>query len=140
MLALPPRRSARIALVALSAFWIVAGLNHFLMPAFYLGIMPPYLPAHLALVQFTGVLELAGGIGVLLRATRALAGKCLVALLIAFLPVHVHMVANPEAFVAQGIPYWALWLRFPVQALFIAWASWATRDRQNEQHFGQLDE
>jgi uncharacterized membrane protein len=127
MLDLPRSLPRRVALLLLAAFWIFGGVNHFVNPSFYTAIMPPYLPAHLGLVWLTGILEIAGGIGVLLPRTRLVAGWGLVALLIAFLPVHIHMIANSETFVAQGIPYWALWARLPVQALFIAWAWWATR-------------
>jgi uncharacterized membrane protein len=124
---LPRGRARRIALLLLALFWTFGGINHFLNPAFYVSIMPPYFPAHLGLVYLTGILEIAGGIGVLLPATRQLAGWGLIALLFAFMPVHVHMIVNSEIFVAQGVPYWGLWARLPIQALFLAWAWWATR-------------
>ena len=127
MLDLPRSLARRVALLLLAAFWIFGGVNHFANPSFYTAIMPSYLPAHLELVWLTGILEIAAGIGALLPQTRVVAGWGIIALLIAFMPVHIHMIANSEIFVAQGIPYWALWVRLPIQALFIAWAWWATR-------------
>ena len=124
---LPRGLARRIALLLLSAFWTFGGVNHFLNPAFYVAIMPPYFPAHLELVYLTGILEIAGGVGVLLPATRKLAAWGLVGLLLAFMPVHIHMIANSEIFVAQGVPYWALWARLPIQVLFLVWVWWATR-------------
>ena len=130
MLDLPRSLGRKIALLLLAAFWFFGGVNHFVSPDFYVGIMPPYLPAHLELVWLTGILEIVGGIAVLVPATRELAGWFLIALLVAFMPVHIHMVAHPEIYVPQGVPMWALWARFPVQALFVAWAWWATRPEQ----------
>jgi len=37
-------------------------------------MMPPWLPAHLFLVQFSGVCEVLGGVGVLIPKTRRAAG------------------------------------------------------------------
>ena len=36
--------------IALAIFFVLAGLNHFLHPDFYVRIMPPYLPWHWFLV------------------------------------------------------------------------------------------
>src|SRR4051794_36897023 len=41
----------------LGAFFILAGLNHFLSKSVYLELMPPYLPWHLQLVYLSGVAE-----------------------------------------------------------------------------------
>ena len=46
----------------------LAGLNHFVMTDFYVGIMPPYLPWPLALVYLGGVAE--AGVGILLLFRR----------------------------------------------------------------------
>jgi uncharacterized membrane protein len=35
-------------------FFVVAGVNHFLRPDFYMKIMPPYLPWHFPLVYLSG--------------------------------------------------------------------------------------
>jgi hypothetical protein len=42
----------RISLLLLAAFFILAGLNHFLNKKFYVSMMPPYLPAHLAALVY----------------------------------------------------------------------------------------
>ena len=44
------------------------GLNHFLMTAFYVSIVPPYLPYPLALVIISGLAEI--GLGALLLFRR----------------------------------------------------------------------
>ena len=51
----------RIALVLASIFYISAGILHFTKTAFYLKIVPPYIPWHLAMVQISGVCEIRVG-------------------------------------------------------------------------------
>ncbi len=57
----------------MGALYIAAGIYHFVDPAFYVKIMPPYLPWHLELVYLSGVAEILLGALVLIPATRSLA-------------------------------------------------------------------
>lgn len=125
MLQLPKRRPKRFALFGLGVFFFVAGVNHFVNPEFYVGIMPPYLPVHLELVYLSGLFEILGGAAMLVPGLRASAGWGLVILLLAIFPVNLHMALHPESF--PDMSRLALYLRLPVQALFIVWAYWATR-------------
>ncbi len=125
MLQLPRRRARRLALLALAAFFVVAGANHFVNPDFYLGIMPPYLPAHLELVYLSGFFEMLGGVAVLVPGVRAHAGWGLILLLMAVYPANIHMALHPELF--PDIAASVLYARLPLQVLFVAWAYWATR-------------
>lgn len=43
-----------LALWLLAVFFILAGLNHFLNPRAYLGLMPAYLPWHRELILVSG--------------------------------------------------------------------------------------
>ena len=123
-----PRSKIRLVLLILLAlFFVLAGVSHFRNPDFFVSIMPPYLPAQLELVYLSGVFEILLGLGVLLPATRRWAGWGLVALLFAVYPANVHMALNPDPFVAQGTPLWALYLRLALQFVFVAWAWWATK-------------
>ncbi len=45
--------------------FILAGLNHFLNPRFYLRIMPPWLPAHDAMNKASGLAEIVGGAAII---------------------------------------------------------------------------
>jgi len=122
---LPRGWGRRIALFALAACFVVAGVNHFADPDFYVAIMPPWLPAHLELVYLSGVFEILGGLAVLPAATRSLAGWVLVLLLLAIFPANLHMAANPGSF--PDVPVALLYARLPVQLVFMVWAVWATR-------------
>ena len=110
---------------ALAAFFISAGVNHFVIPKTYKQIVPPGIGDPETLVRVSGVAEIAGGVGVLLPRTRRLAGFGLVALLAAVFPANVYMALNPAKF--AKIPAWALYARLPLQPLMVLWAWRATR-------------
>jgi len=99
-------------------FFVVAGTFHFLKPELYGQIMPPYFPAPQLLVAVSGVAEIAGGVGLLIRPLRRAAGWGLIALLIAVFPANIYMAQHPGQF---HFAPWILWLRLPLQAVFIAW-------------------
>jgi len=109
----------------LALFFVLAGANHFIRPALYLKIMPPYLPWHAFLVYLSGFLEIAFGILVLIPRFTRLAGWGLVALLIAVLPANLHMALHP-GYYPEFRPD-LLWLRLPLQLVFIGWVYWCTR-------------
>jgi uncharacterized membrane protein len=105
--------------------YIAAGINHFLNSGFYMAIMPPYLPWHLALVYVSGVAESGLGFLLLFKQWARLAGWGLVALLIAVFPANIHMAMHTDLY--PHIPPAVLWLRLPLQGLLIAWAYVYTR-------------
>lgn len=110
----------------LGAFFVGAGVNHFLIPRAYQAIVPPSMRDHAErLVVISGLAEIAGGVGVLLPRTRRLSGLGLIALLAAVFPANLHMARNPERF--RRIPRWALYARLPLQPLMMRWAHRATR-------------
>ncbi|HYO99283.1 MAG TPA: DoxX family membrane protein [Pyrinomonadaceae bacterium] len=115
---------------ALGLSFALAGLYHFVNPAFYLRMMPPFLPYHLFLVYLSGFFETALGLLLLVPKYTRLAAWGLVALLVAVFPANVHMALNPQLF--PDLPPAALWLRLPLQAVFIAWAYWFTGGEQRE--------
>ena len=97
--------------------FIVAGANHFLVPQPYLAMMPGYLPAHVVLVQISGLAEIAGGIGVLFAATRSLAAWGLILLLVAVFPANLNVALH--GWPGTDLPAWLLWVRLPLQVVFI---------------------
>ena len=109
------------------AAFALAGINHFVNPDFYVRMMPPYLPWHLALVYLSGIAEVVLCGMLLVRRWSALAAWGLVALLVAIFPANLHMAMNPELFASVASPG-MLWLRLPLQAVLILWAWWYTRE------------
>jgi uncharacterized membrane protein len=107
-------------------FFVFAGVMHFVIPRTYEAIVPPSLPARRAIVYASGVAEIAGGAGVLHPRTRQAASAWSVATLLAIFPANIHMALHPHRYRVPGGRV-ALWLRLPVQALFVAWAVAAGR-------------
>lgn len=110
--------------IILAAFMISAGIYHFVNPRPFVKIVPSFLPYPLALVYISGFFEIAGGVGLLIPQTRTAAAWGLIALLIAVFPANVNMAVNQISFGTTPHSPIMLWLRLPLQALLILWASW----------------
>jgi uncharacterized membrane protein len=105
----------------LTAFWIAAGVNHFVNPRAYEVIVPDYVPAQREAVFWSGIAEVLGGLAVIPSRTRGLARWWILGVLIAVFPANVHMALHPERY--RRIPEPALWARLPVQPL-LGWWTW----------------
>lgn len=114
----------KFALYLLGAFFIVAGINHFVSPAYYLAMIPPFLPAPRILNAIAGVAEILGGIGVFIPRFRRAAGWGLIALLMAVFPANLYVAFY--GWEGVDISHATLMWRLPFQALFIAWVYWTT--------------
>lgn len=108
----------------LGGAFVLAGANHFWRPAFYVRIIPPYLPAPLLLVYVSGAAEAGLGALLLIPRTTRLAAWGLIALLAAVFPANVHMALHASSY---PYPKALLWWRLPFQGVLIAWAYWHTR-------------
>ena len=88
-------------------------------------MVPPFLPFADALVYVTGVLELLGAVGLVITATRWLAGYALAALFVGLLPANIHAAVADVPF--AGGDATPLWQRIPEQILYLAVALWIAR-------------
>jgi uncharacterized membrane protein len=116
----------KIGLALMSIFYILAGTMHFIIPEFYLKLMPPYIPFHKEMVFLSGVAEVLLGFGLIAYKTRRWAAWGVIALLIAVFPANLHAYLSEVDL--MGTPKWALLVRLPVQALFIFWAYLYTKE------------
>jgi uncharacterized membrane protein len=115
------RAAGRMALVVMFLF---TGASHFSdLQHDFAAMIPDPLPKGLWVIYLTGLLEMAGAIGLLIPRVRKLAGICLVILLIAMFPANVNAALN--GIPLRGEPPTPLWLRLPMQLLYI-WAVWWT--------------
>ncbi len=110
--------------VILAVLFVGMGVLHFVPPVArgMAAMIPPALvrpgiPSRRALVAFTGLCEIAGGIGLLIPTTRFAAGMALVVFLIAVFPANAYASEHPEKFGAAAIPFWP---RFIGQLVLIA--------------------
>ena len=115
--------SARYALIVMFIFTATAHFNK--MKHDLARMIPPYFPRPLLLIYITGVLELLGAAGLMLPQFRRLAGICLIALLVGMFVANVN--AAQKGVTLRGKPPTPLWLRAPMQVLFVALLWWSTR-------------
>ena len=111
---------------ALSLMLIFTGISHFTsMKEDFVRMMPPSIPWPRGMVYFTGICEIAGAIGLQLPEFRRAAAYALVAFFVSVLPANVH--AARAGVTLRGKPATSLWVRIPMQLLFIAIAVWSAR-------------
>ena len=114
--------SARAALATMFAF---TSVSHFApMRKELIAMVPASLPRPDLLVFVTGLAELAGAIGLLIPALRLWAASALILLLVLMLPANIS--AARRGLLLRGRRATSLWIRVPMQVLFIAWA-WIVR-------------
>jgi uncharacterized membrane protein len=118
--------------ILMALFYILAGARHFWNPAFYLRIMPPYLPAPEVLNYVSGAAEIVLGVLLLVPRWSRLAAWGLIALLIAVLPANLNMALHPDHF--ADVPRAFLYLRLPLQLVLILWAYWYTHPDELRQY------
>jgi uncharacterized membrane protein len=115
--------SARYGLAVMFVFTATAHFNR--MKHDLARMIPSFFLRPLWLVYITGVLELLGAAGLLVPKFRSLAGTCLIALLIGMFVANLN--AALTGVTLRGKPATPLWLRTPMQVLFIAILWWSTR-------------
>ncbi len=119
-----PGRGKRVGLGIVFLWFFIGGIAHFVATDTEMRIVPPYIPWPHLIVLVSGVFELLGAAGLLLRPTRFAAGVGLFVLTLAVTPAHIYMLQRPELFAA--VPYWALILRLPLQAALLVLIAWST--------------
>jgi uncharacterized membrane protein len=81
-------------------------------------MVPPIFPRPDLLVSITGVLEILGGIGLLIPETARIAAACLGVMLVAMFPANAY--AAKKRLTIGGRPVPALPVRAAIQVLFVA--------------------
>ncbi|MES2954902.1 MAG: hypothetical protein V4711_05555 [Pseudomonadota bacterium] len=119
------REAERAGLAFVFLWFLLGGIAHFVFTEAEMRIVPPWMPWPREVVLISGVAELLGAVGLLWHTARRAALWGLFVLTIAVTPAHVYMLQEPALF--ASVPYWALVLRLPLQAVLlalIAWLAW----------------
>src|ERR1700722_15059044 len=113
--------SARFALAGMFAF---TGLAHFTKMKHEMARMvPSVFPHPLGIIYFTGICEWLGAIGLLVVKTREAAAVALIVMLVAMFPANIR--AARVGLTLRGKAATRLWLRAPMQILFIGLLWWS---------------
>ncbi|WP_433562412.1 DoxX family protein [Nocardia sp. CA-151230] len=105
------------ARIGLAAMFALTASAHFLQPRRdgLIAMVPPRLPDPAGLVTLTGVLELAGAIGLLVPWAAPLAAVCLAVMLVFLFPANIRAARADLGIKSMPLP-----LRGLVQVVFIA--------------------
>jgi uncharacterized membrane protein len=110
----------------LAVMLLFTGSAHFTsMKEDLIRMTPRWVPRPRAMVLFTGLCEIAGAIGLVIPSMRRAAGDALILFFIAVLPANIQ--AARAGVTLRGRPATPLWLRVPMQILFIILAWWSTQ-------------
>lgn len=118
----PWRDAARIGLAVM--FLFTASAHFAPMKHDLAAMIPPPFTSSLWLIYLTGVLEIAGAIGLLMRTWRRVAAICLFLLLIALFPANVYAALADVPL--RGNAPTPLWLRAPMQILWMGMLWWSS--------------
>ncbi len=110
----------KLSLYLIIVLYVLAGINHFIHPHFYEGIMPAYIGYHSILIAFSGVCEILLGLLMIPQATRKIAAWLIVIMLIVFLWIHVQMII--DFWKNNDKDLWIAIIRLPLQFVLIWWA------------------
>jgi uncharacterized membrane protein len=109
---------------ALAVMFVFTGIAHFTKVKHEMARMVPRAFVRpMLMVYVTGVCELAGAAGLIEPRTRVIASVALIVMLVAMFPANIK--AAQEGLTISGRLATPLWLRAPMQALFIGLLWWA---------------
>ena len=116
----------KISLILMAGFYLLAGINHFVHPANYYLLIPPFLPFHHLINIVSGLAEITLALLLPFSCTRGVACYGIILLLILFIPAHVYMIQKGGC-IAPGlcVVLWVAWIRLiPLQFILMLWAWW----------------
>lgn len=110
--------------IAMSIMLLFTSIGHFKFTKGMEMMMPAFIPAKRLMIIATGFIEILAAIGLLVNATSNFTGIILIIFFVLMLPVNIsaaikHVNYEKADYTGKGIEY--LWLRVPMQLLFIGW-------------------
>ena len=115
---------------ALAILYGAAGILHLMLPAPFIGIVPPWVPAPALVVMLTGLAELAGAAALAQSCSanlRRAAGWGLAAYALCVWPANIqHMLIDMAKPAGHGLPLAYHVPRQMLQPVLIWWALWAS--------------
>lgn len=113
--------SARVSMAVMLLF---TAIGHFKFTEGMAMMIPEFIPYREKIVWFTGIVEIAAAMGLLIPKFRRVTAWLLIVFFILILPANIYAAVHQvdyqaENFSGPGLYY--LWFRIPLQLLFIAW-------------------
>ena len=108
--------------------YVFIGIRHFTDPQYFLDIVPPQLPFKLFLVYLTGLIEIVGGVAILLPKTRKAGAYLLIFLLVSVFPANIYLYVSEIPQSLLGISKMDALIRMPFQTPLILLAFWHSKE------------
>ena len=110
--------------IAMCVMLISTGIAHFVYTTGMTIMLPNFIQFRKPLVYITGIMEMAGGIALLVPYLKFSAGVFLIVFFVVLLPANIYAAYNrinyeKGTYDGDGLNY--LWFRVPLQILFIVW-------------------
>jgi uncharacterized membrane protein len=124
------KNALRFLIYSMGYFYLVAGVNHFVAPDFYLPLIPPFFSNPELINTLAGVAEVLLGLGILYFPTRKRAAWGIFGLLLCFIPSHVYFIQLGSC-IEGGlcVPSWLGWVRLLIIHPFLLfWAFWVSKN------------
>ena len=112
----------------MSFMYVFIGIRHFTNPQYFLDIVPPQLPFKLFLVYLTGLIEIVGGVAILLPKTRKAGAYLLIFLLVSVFPANIYLYVSETPQSLLGISKMDALIRMPFQTPLILLAYWHSKE------------
>ena len=115
---------AQAGRVALSVMLVFTASGHFAFPAGMAKMLPGFIPYKTEIIYLTGLIEIAGAIGLWIPRLRVTTAWLLIVFFVLILPANIYAVFNYidyQTGISNGHGPAYLWFRIPLQFLFIVW-------------------
>jgi len=123
----------KAGLIAMSALLVFTGIGHFVYTPGMVMMLPPLIPFKYLVIIATGAFEILAGITLLIPRLQKLTSVCLIIFFVLIFPANIYAAlhkVNLQTATLDGQGPGFLWLRIPLQIIFIGW-TW---------YFGYLSE
>ena len=121
----------KFLIYSMGYFYLIAGVNHFVTPDFYLPLIPPFFSNPEFINILSGIAEILLGLGVLYLPTRKRAAWGIFGMLLCFIPSHVYFIQLGSC-IEGGlcVPEWVGWVRLMViHPILLLWSFWVSKNQ-----------
>ena len=118
----------KLTILIMSFMYIFVGAKHFTDPQYFIEITPPQIQNKSFAVYFTGLIEILGGLLILVKKTRTAGAYMLILLLIIVFPANIYLYLSETPQKLLGITQLEALIRMPFQAPLIIIAFWHSKE------------
>ena len=122
-----------VVVIIMAVFIFYGGVQHFSNSAFYIPFVPDFFPFKIAIIYFSGAIEIGIALLLLIKKYRGIGALFLLVVMLVFLPIHIWDVFSDTP--AIGSHQLAM-IRLLMQLVFIGIAWKLKRIYFNKKYYG----